>query len=121
MNKLLARTLTMLAVGISSVTCFATETLARQVDVIIVNDNSERVDHVYMARPGRGWGSDRFGQEVLQPGERTVIRLNIGDTASTCAYYLKAVYQDGSYDLTEKTNICEDNEITLYGEGGDEE
>jgi hypothetical protein len=54
------------------------------------------------AAPGPGWGADRLGVNVLQPGQVFLLRVRTRD----CVVRVRAVYQDGRAEEREGVDLC---------------
>jgi hypothetical protein len=52
--------------------------------------------------PGRGWGPDRLGTEVIEPGGSFAFRLRTRD----CTFDLRAVYADDREEVRRALDLC---------------
>ncbi|MFB2880782.1 hypothetical protein [Floridanema aerugineum] len=86
-------------------------------DFKIINNTELTLTSVYVssARSQR-WGRNILRRPVMANGN---VNINFSDSRSTqCVYDIKAVYEDGSFDVG-RYNLCEITELELYGSGGD--
>ena len=69
----------------------------------IVNNTPNVVNEVYASPASeRSWGTDRLGNDVIQPGTQYIVRLPPGD----CVYDIRVVYQGGSAEERRGVNTC---------------
>jgi hypothetical protein len=69
----------------------------------LTNAGRQTVREVYVSSSNDGgWGPDRLGAEVLQPGGRMVIRLPTGQ----CVNDLRVVFTDGRAQERRQVNTC---------------
>jgi len=76
--------------------------------VQLVNRTLATVREVYLARPAAGWGEDRLGAAVLEPGEEAEIEL-----AGGCEADLRIVYPGGAAEERRGIDLCAHPRIVL--------
>ena len=79
----------------------------------IKNDGEVTLQELYVARGGqgaRGWGPDRFGSEVVPPGESFRVRLPAG---FGCMVDIRIVFEDGEQEVRERVDVCRAREVAF--------
>jgi hypothetical protein len=79
----------------------------------IKNDGEVTLQELYVARGGqgaRGWGPDRFGSEVVPPGESFRVRLPQG---FGCTVDIRIVFEDGEQEVRERVDVCRAREVAF--------
>jgi len=79
----------------------------------IRNDGEVTLRELYVARGGRGargWGQDRFGSDVVAPGESFRVRLPAG---FGCVVDLRIVFEDGEEEMRERVDVCRTREVAF--------
>jgi hypothetical protein len=79
----------------------------------IKNDGEVTLQELYVARGGqgaRGWGPDRFGSEVVPPGESFRVRLPQG---FGCSVDIRIVFEDGTDEVRERVDVCRAREVAF--------
>jgi hypothetical protein len=59
--------------------------------------------------PGRGWGPDRLGASVIEPGASFAMRLRTRD----CTFDLRAVYADEREEVRRALDLCRMRELAF--------
>ncbi len=91
--------------------------LAGMQDFTAVNDTDLVIVELYVSPDdSNSWGRDRLGSNDLESGDQFVVEFN--NDSSQCLWDIKAIYENGSYDETQK-NLCEISTIRFWGHGGD--
>ena len=74
-------------------------------------NQSGRVIEQFYASPSsqQGWGPDRLGNDVVQPGGRFPVSLPAGD----CQYDLRVVWRGGDAQERRNLNTCEMNDYVV--------
>lgn len=74
-------------------------------------NQSGRVIEQFYASPSsqQGWGPDRLGNDVVQPGGRFPVSLPLGD----CRYDLRVVWRGGDAQERRNLNTCEMNDYVV--------
>jgi hypothetical protein len=76
----------------------------------LTNAGRQTVREVYVSSSNdSGWGQDRLGADVLQPGGRLVIRLPMGQ----CVNDLRVVFMDGRAQEQRQVNTCALTDMTV--------
>jgi len=79
-------------------------------EAAVANRGSRVLRELYAAPPERhGWGGDRLGVNVLQPGQSFLLRIR----TPGCQVRLRAVYQDGRAEEREAVDVCAAREIAF--------
>ncbi|MFQ3623145.1 MAG: hypothetical protein SNJ73_06335, partial [Acetobacteraceae bacterium] len=81
------------------------------VTFLLKNEGAIAVYELYVARGGagaRGWGPDRLGDRVVEPGEEFRVRLPPG---FGCSADIRIVYVDREEEIRERVDICREREI----------
>lgn len=79
-------------------------------EATVANRGQRVLRELYAAPPERpGWGGDRLGVNVLQPGQSFLLRIR----TPGCRVRLRAVYQDGRVEEREGVEICAAQEIAF--------
>lgn len=67
-------------------------------------NRSSRVIEQFFASPSsqQGWGPDRLGDDLVQPGASYAIRLPVGE----CSYDIRVVWQGGESQERRRVNTC---------------
>lgn len=69
----------------------------------LTNTGRRVVREVYVSGvQERGWGADRLGAEVLNPGQRMVVRLPMGQ----CVNDIRVVFMDGAAQEQRAVDTC---------------
>jgi hypothetical protein len=79
----------------------------------VKNDGEVTLQELYVARGGqgaRGWGPDRFGSEVVPPGESFRVRLPAG---FGCVVDIRIVFEDGEEEVRERVDVCRAREVAF--------
>ena len=79
----------------------------------IKNEGEVTLQELYVARGGQGarnWGADRFGAEVVPPGESFRVRLPPG---FGCSADIRIVFEDGEEEVRERVDICRTREVAF--------
>lgn len=79
----------------------------------IKNEGEVTLMQLYVARGGqgaRGWGPDRFGAEVVPPGESFRVRLPQG---FGCTVDIRIVFEDGEEEVRERVDVCRAREVAF--------
>jgi hypothetical protein len=109
--------LIVLGIGISASTNAWTREDHHDRRVLIVNDTSYTMTSFYASNvDSDGWGKDRFGLDVLEPGDEVVVDTYDG-TPGYCMYDLKAVFDVDGDDkpiYRHRVNICEMVSWTIH-------
>ncbi len=75
-------------------------------DVAVTNRSEVTLRELYArpaaGDPGRGWGPDRLGTSVIEPGQSFSFRLRTRD----CAFDLRAVYADDREEVRSGLDLC---------------
>jgi hypothetical protein len=76
----------------------------------LVNESGRVIEQFY-ASPStqQGWGPDRLGNDVVQPGARFAVRLPLGE----CRYDLRVVWRGGDAQERRNLNTCEMNDYVV--------
>ena len=76
----------------------------------LVNQSGRVIEQFY-ASPStqQGWGPDRLGNDVVQPGARFAVRLPLGE----CRYDLRVVWRGGDAQERRNLNTCEMNDYVV--------
>ena len=74
-------------------------------------NQSDRVIEQLFASPSAqgGWGPDRLGNDVVQPGGRFALSLPLGD----CRYDVRVVWRGGDAQERRNLNTCEMNDYVV--------
>lgn len=70
----------------------------------LVNQSGRVIEQFYASPSSQqGWGPDRLGNDVVQPGARFAVRLPLGE----CRYDLRVVWRGGDAQERRNLNTCE--------------
>jgi hypothetical protein len=69
----------------------------------LANAGGRVIREVYVsAATDRGWGQDRLGRDVLQPGQRLIVSLPPGQ----CVNDIRVIFADGQAQERRQVNTC---------------
>jgi hypothetical protein len=76
----------------------------------LVNQSGRVIEHFYASPSSQqGWGPDRLGDDVVQPGSRFAVSLPMGE----CQYDLRVVWRGGDAQERRNLNTCEMNDYVV--------
>ena len=76
----------------------------------LVNQSGRVIEQFYASPSSQqGWGPDRLGNDVVQPGGRFPVSLPAGD----CQYDLRVVWRGGDAQERRNLNTCEMNDYVV--------
>jgi hypothetical protein len=76
----------------------------------LVNQSGRVIEQFYASPSSQqGWGPDRLGNEVLQPGARVPVSLPQGE----CRYDIRVVWRGGDAQERRNLNTCEMNDYVV--------
>ena len=76
----------------------------------LVNQSGRAIEQFYASPSSQqGWGPDRLGNGVVQPGGRFAVSLPVGE----CQYDLRVVWQGGDAQERRNLNTCEMNDYVV--------
>lgn len=76
----------------------------------LVNQSGRVIEQFYASPSSQeGWGPDRLGNDVLQPGGRQAISLPAGE----CRYDLRVVWRGGDAQERRNLDTCEANDYVV--------
>jgi hypothetical protein len=76
----------------------------------VVNQSGRVIEQFYASPSSQqGWGPDRLGNDVVQPGARFPVSLPIGE----CQYDLRVVWRGGDAQERRNLNTCEMNDYVV--------
>jgi hypothetical protein len=76
----------------------------------LVNQSGRVIEQFYASPSSQqGWGPDRLGNDVVQPGARFPVSLPIGE----CQYDLRVVWRGGDAQERRNLNTCEMNDYVV--------
>ncbi|MBD0271252.1 MAG: hypothetical protein ICV73_04920 [Acetobacteraceae bacterium] len=76
----------------------------------LVNQSGRIIEQFYASPSSeQGWGPDRLGNDVLQPGGRFAVSLPLGE----CQYDLRVVWEGGDAQERRNLNACEMNDYVV--------
>ena len=76
----------------------------------LVNQSGRVIEQFYASPSSQqGWGPDRLGNDVVQPGARFAVRLPLGE----CRYDLRMVWRGGDAQERRNLNTCEMNDYVV--------
>lgn len=85
-------------------------------DVTVQNNTDITMTELYVSsHRSSSWGADRL-PSTIESGE--TFDLKFTNNSTECIYDVKAVYEDGSYDVSQP-NLCETATLYYYGNGGE--
>jgi hypothetical protein len=86
---------------------------APAVDVAVANRSRVTLRELYAlpsgTDPGRGWGPDRLGAAVIEPGASFALRLR----GRGCTFDLRAVYADDREEVRRALDLCRMRELAF--------
>lgn len=116
--KLFRNIVTIAALAFPSVSLNTQIALADRRDFTIQNNNELAIVEIYVSSGNsRYWGRNILEGSILPSGGSTEITFN--NSSSQCIYDYKAVYENDTYDVVGKANLCETFTVNFYGDGGD--
>ncbi len=89
------------------------------VQAIVANRSQVVLRELYAARPTPegtsrpGWGPDRLGASVIEPGESFTLRMRTRD----CVFDLRAVYADDREEVKERQDLCANRNLAFDRSG----
>ena len=76
----------------------------------LVNQSGRVIEQFYASPSSQqGWGPDRLGNDVIQPGGRFAVSLPVGE----CQYDLRVVWRGGDAQERRNLNTCEMNDFVV--------
>ena len=76
----------------------------------LVNQSGRVIEQLYASPSSQqGWGPDRLGNDVVQPGGRFAVSLPAGE----CQYDLRVVWRGGDAQERRNLNTCEMNDYVV--------
>jgi hypothetical protein len=76
----------------------------------LVNQSGKVIEQFYASPSSQqGWGPDRLGDDLVQPGGRFAVSLPAGE----CQYDLRVVWQGGDAQERRNLNTCEMNDYVV--------
>ncbi len=76
----------------------------------LVNQSGRVIEQFYASPSShQGWGPDRLGNDVVQPGARFPVSLPLGE----CRYDLRVVWRGGDAQERRNLNTCEMNDYVV--------
>ena len=76
----------------------------------LVNQSGRVIEQFYASPSSQqGWGADRLGNDVVQPGGRFAVSLPVGE----CQYDLRVVWRGGDAQERRNLNTCEMNDYVV--------
>ncbi len=76
----------------------------------LVNQSGRVIEEFYASPSSQqGWGPDRLGNDVVQPGGRFAVSLPVGE----CQYDLRVVWRGGDAQERRNLNTCEMNDYVV--------
>jgi hypothetical protein len=76
----------------------------------LVNQSGRVIEQFYASPSSQGgWGPDRLGSDVVQPGARFAVSLPLGE----CRYDLRVVWRGGDAQERRNLNTCEMNDYVV--------
>jgi hypothetical protein len=76
----------------------------------LVNQSGRVIEQFYASPSSQqGWGPDRLGNDVVQPGGRFALSLPVGE----CHYDLRMVWRGGDAQERRNLNTCEMNDFVV--------
>lgn len=76
----------------------------------LVNQSGRVIEQFYASPSSQqGWGQDRLGDAVVQPGGRFAVSLPLGE----CRYDLRVVWRGGDAQERRNLNTCEMNDYVV--------
>ncbi|MBD2104329.1 hypothetical protein [Leptolyngbya sp. FACHB-261] len=118
MFQTLRNAMVTVAVALPMVMLNAQSASADRRDFAVLNNTDLTIEQLYVSSSNSGrWGQDRLGSEVLESGGSFPVNFTNG--SNQCVYDVKAIYEDGSYDLAMAQNLCELTYIEFAGAQGD--
>jgi hypothetical protein len=76
----------------------------------LVNQSGRVIEQFYASPSSQqGWGPDRLGNDVVQPGGRFAVSLPVGE----CQYDLRVVWRGGDAQERRNLNTCEMNDFVV--------
>ena len=76
----------------------------------LVNQSGRVIEQFYASPSShQGWGPDRLGNDVVQPGGRFAVSLPLGE----CRYDLRVVWRGGDAQERRNLNTCEMNDYVV--------
>lgn len=76
----------------------------------LVNQSGRVIEHLYASPSSQqGWGADRLGNDIVQPGGRFPVSLPLGE----CRYDLRIVWRGGDAQERRNINTCEMNDYVV--------
>jgi hypothetical protein len=76
----------------------------------LVNQSGRVIEQFYASPSSQqGWGPDRLGNDVVQPGGRFAVSLPAGE----CQYDLRVVWRGGDAQERRNLNTCEMNDFVV--------
>ena len=76
----------------------------------LVNQSGRIIEQFYASPSSQqGWGPDRLGNDVVQPGGRFALSLPVGE----CQYDLRVVWRGGDAQERRSLNTCEMNDYVV--------
>ena len=76
----------------------------------LVNQSGRVIEQFYASPSSQqGWGADRLGNDVVQPGGRFAVSLPAGE----CQYDLRVVWRGGDAQERRNLNTCEMNDFVV--------
>jgi hypothetical protein len=76
----------------------------------LVNQSGQVIEQFYASPSSQqGWGPDRLGNDVVEPGARFPVSLPLGE----CQYDLRVVWRGGDAQERRNLNTCEMNDYVV--------
>lgn len=97
------------------VAAVAESALAAQYLMIWNNNDLAIVDLYVSSSNSSYWGRDRLGSYALEQDQDTSISVS----GNSCIYHVKAIYEDGSYDIGTVDFCNGEDYMEFFGYGGD--
>ena len=73
------------------------------------NTTKDKITKLLASEDGKEYGSFDVGRAGIAPGETMTLKWDKSTNKSSCNWYIKAVFEDGSETESKKFDFCEED------------